>query len=158
MIVDVGDEEQVTDTMTEVAGQYGRLDSCFANAGYSTPPAALLDTSLADFRAATRVDLDGAFTTLREAARRMVAAGIGGSLVATLSMSVLRGMACNYAYAASKAALVAVIKGSGGCARTPWDPGQCAAAELDRERRHRQPVRRRDVHPQGPAACRCGAR
>ena len=78
--------------------------------GYSTPPAALLDTSLADFRAVTRVDLDGAFTTLREAARQMVAAGNGGSLVATSSMSVLMGMARNYAYTASKSALVAIVK------------------------------------------------
>ena len=110
MTVDVGDEQQVIEAMTEVAGRFGRLDSCFANAGYSTPPAALLDTSLADFRAVTRVDLDGAFTTLREAVRHMVAAGNGGSLVATSSMSVLQGMARNYAYTASKGALVAIVK------------------------------------------------
>jgi NAD(P)-dependent dehydrogenase (short-subunit alcohol dehydrogenase family) len=110
MTVDVGDEQQVTEAMAEVAGRYGRLDSCFANAGYSTPPAALLDTTLADFRAVTRVDLDGAFCTLREAARHMIAAGQGGSLVATSSMSVLMGMARNYAYTASKSALVAIVK------------------------------------------------
>lgn len=110
MTVDVGDEQQVIEAMAEVARRCGRLDSCFANAGQAPPPAALADTSLADFRAVTRVDLDGAFTTLREAARHMIAAGNGGSLVATSSMSVLMGMARNYAYAASKAALVAVVK------------------------------------------------
>ena len=110
MTVDVGDEQQVTEAMAEVAGRYGRRDSCFANAGYATPPAALLDTTLADFRAVTRVDLDGAFCTLREAARHMIAAGQGGSLVATSSMSVLMGMARNYAYTASKSALVAIVK------------------------------------------------
>jgi NAD(P)-dependent dehydrogenase (short-subunit alcohol dehydrogenase family) len=110
MIVDVGDEQQVTDAMADVAGRYGRLDSCFANAGLSRPPTALVDTSLADFQAVTRVDLDGAFVTLREAARHMIAAGHGGSLVATSSMSVRFGMARNYPYAASKGALVAIVK------------------------------------------------
>lgn len=110
MTVDVGDEQQVIGAMAEVAGRFGRLDSCFANAGQAPPPAALVDTSLADFRAVTRVDLDGAFTTLREAARHMIAAGNGGSLIATSSISVLMGMARNYAYTASKAALVAVVK------------------------------------------------
>jgi NAD(P)-dependent dehydrogenase (short-subunit alcohol dehydrogenase family) len=110
MTVDVGDEQQVASAMAEVAERHGRLDSCFANAGFAHPPTALVDTSLADFRAVTRVDLDGAFSTLREAARHMIAAGNGGSLVATSSMSVLMGMARNYAYTASKGALIAVVK------------------------------------------------
>ncbi len=110
MTVDVGDEQQVTDAMSQVAERYGRLDSCFANAGIAHPATAVTDTHLADFRAVTRVDLDGAFATLREASRHMIAAGHGGSLVATSSMAVLQGMARNYAYTASKAALVAIIK------------------------------------------------
>lgn len=110
MTVDVGEEQQVIEAMAEVARRYGRLDSCFANAGHSLPPTALVDTSLAEFRAVTQVDLDGAFATLREAARHMIAAGNGGSLVATSSMSVRFGMARNYAYTASKAALVAIVK------------------------------------------------
>ena len=110
MTVDVGDEQQVAEAMAEVARRFGRLDSCFANAGIGAPPAALTDTTLADFRAVTRVDLDGAFVTLREAARQMIAAGHGGSLVATSSMSMLMGMARHYAYTASKGALVAIVK------------------------------------------------
>lgn len=110
MTVDIGDEQQVADAMAEVARRCGRLDSCFANAGHAPPPTALVDTSLADFRAVTRVDLDGAFTTLREAARHMIAAGNGGSLVATSSMSILMGMSRNYAYTASKGALVTIVK------------------------------------------------
>jgi NAD(P)-dependent dehydrogenase (short-subunit alcohol dehydrogenase family) len=110
MTVDVGDEQQVTDAMSQVAERYGRLDSCFANAGFAHPATAVTDTHLADFRAVTRVDLDGAFVTLREASRHMIAAGHGGSLVATSSMAVLQGMARNYAYTASKAALVAIVK------------------------------------------------
>jgi NAD(P)-dependent dehydrogenase (short-subunit alcohol dehydrogenase family) len=110
MTVDVGEEQQVAEAMAEVARRYGRLDSCFANAGISRPATPLVDTSLDDFRAVTRIDLDGAFVTLREAARQMIAAGHGGSLVATSSMSVVFGMARHYGYAASKSALVAVVK------------------------------------------------
>lgn len=110
MVVDVGDEDQVGQAMREVVSKHGHIDSCFANAGLSLPPVPLIETSLADFHAVTRVDLDGAFVTLREAARHMIDAGQGGSLVATSSMAVLMGQARNYAYTASKAGLVAIVK------------------------------------------------
>ncbi|KJE23331.1 dehydrogenase of unknown specificity, short-chain alcohol dehydrogenase like [Frankia torreyi] len=107
---DVGDEDQVVATMAEVAATFGRLDSCFVNAGVASQFHPLLETSLAEFREVTRVDLDGAFVTLREAARAMVRFGNGGSLVATSSLAVLQGQARAYSYGASKAGLTAMIR------------------------------------------------
>jgi NAD(P)-dependent dehydrogenase (short-subunit alcohol dehydrogenase family) len=109
MRVDVGDEQQVVAGMAEVVERFGRLDSCFANAGIGAARKPLVDTTLEDFHRITRIDLDGAFVTLREAARHMIELGNGGSLVATSSLAALMGQAGGYAYAASKGALVAIV-------------------------------------------------
>jgi NAD(P)-dependent dehydrogenase (short-subunit alcohol dehydrogenase family) len=108
--VDVADEAAVVDATAQLVAEHGRLDSCFANAGMEGGRKSLLDTSLADFHQITRVNLDGAFVTMREAARHMVELGNGGSIVATSSLSVLFGQAGGYAYTASKGALVSMIK------------------------------------------------
>lgn len=110
MQVDVGEEDQVAEALAEVVGRFGRLDSCFANAGVESNRKPLVETSLADFRRITRINLDGAFVTLREAARHMIELGNGGSLVATSSLSVLMGQAGGYAYTASKGGLVTIVK------------------------------------------------
>jgi NAD(P)-dependent dehydrogenase (short-subunit alcohol dehydrogenase family) len=108
--VDVADEAAVVQAFADVVDRFGRLDSCFANAGVGSDGAPLIDTSLDQFRRVTRVNLEGAFVTLREAARHMVNLGNGGSLVATSSLAVVMGQARGYAYAASKGGLVAMVK------------------------------------------------
>jgi NAD(P)-dependent dehydrogenase (short-subunit alcohol dehydrogenase family) len=110
MQVDVGEEAAVREAMLAVVERFGRLDSCFANAGVGSGRKPVIDTSLEDFHRITRVNLDGAFVTLREAARQMIALGNGGSLVATSSLAALQGQAGGYAYAASKGGLVAIIR------------------------------------------------
>jgi NAD(P)-dependent dehydrogenase (short-subunit alcohol dehydrogenase family) len=110
MRVDVSDEAVVTAAFEQLVAEAGRLDSCFANAGVSSGRQPLVQTSLEDFHRITRVNLDGAFVTLREAARHMIAAGNGGSLVATSSLSALMGQPGRYAYTASKGALVSIVK------------------------------------------------
>ena len=95
--VDVGDEIQVVTAMAELVAEFGRLDSCFANAavagGHSNPPFA--ESTLEQWRAVTRVNLDGVYLTLREAARHMIAQGTGGSLVGTASIAVEFGSPAN---------------------------------------------------------------
>jgi NAD(P)-dependent dehydrogenase (short-subunit alcohol dehydrogenase family) len=110
MRVDVGDETAVGAAMEQIVAEHGRLDSCFANAGAPAERKALTDTTLDDFHRVTRVSLDGAFVTLREAARVMIGAGNGGSLVGTSSLSARMGQAGGYAYTASKGALIAMIQ------------------------------------------------
>lgn len=107
---DVGDEEQVAQAMERTVETFGRLDSCFANAGIGGAGSRFVDTELSEFRRVTRVDLDGAFLTLRAAARQMLAQGEGGSLVGTSSLAARQGQPRGQAYAASKGALVSMIK------------------------------------------------
>ncbi|PXY33152.1 2-deoxy-D-gluconate 3-dehydrogenase [Prauserella coralliicola] len=108
---DVGDEEQVDAAMERVTGHFGRMDSCFVNAGVTGVPARLVDTELSEFRRVTRVDLDGAFLTLRAAARVLVAQGEGGSLVATSSVAARQGQPRGHAYAAAKGGLISMVNG-----------------------------------------------
>jgi len=107
---DVADEQAITDAMARVRQTWGRLDSCFANAAVDGPFVGLLDTSLEDFRAVTAVNLDGAFLTLREAARQMIEVGDGGSLVVTSSIGARQGMPRQLPYAASKGAVISLVK------------------------------------------------
>jgi NAD(P)-dependent dehydrogenase (short-subunit alcohol dehydrogenase family) len=107
---DVGDEAQVEAGFAETIEHFGRVDSCFANAGVSGSGAKFVETSLEEFRRVTRVNLDGAFLTLRAAAAHMVERGGGGVLVGTSSVSAVHGAPRGQAYAASKAGLTAMIK------------------------------------------------
>lgn len=106
---DVTDEPAVTATMERIRDEWGSLDSCFANAGVRGTFTPTLDTSLAEFRSVTAVDLDGVFVTLREAARQMIAVGRGGSLVGVSSLGAFQGMPRQPAYAASKAGVTALM-------------------------------------------------
>lgn len=107
---DVADEQAVTASFAETLERFGRVDSCFANAGVGGSGTRFVETSLADFRAVTRVNLDGAFLTLRTAAAHMVERGGGGVLVGTSSVSAIHGAPRGQAYAASKAGLTAMIR------------------------------------------------
>lgn len=108
-IADVGDEDAVIAAMGATLDALGSLDCCFANAGVGgfTP---FLDMSLAEWRRVTRVNLDGAFLTLREAARHMVSRGEGGSLVAISSVSALDGAPRMEHYASAKAGLLSLMQ------------------------------------------------
>jgi NAD(P)-dependent dehydrogenase (short-subunit alcohol dehydrogenase family) len=105
---DVSDETAMRDAMALVREELGRIDACFASAGTGGDVSPLVDTSLESFRSVTRVNLDGVFLTFREAARHMIETG-GGSLVAISSLGARQGMPRQYGYAASKAAIIALV-------------------------------------------------
>ncbi len=107
---DVADEAAVTHGMARTLEALGKVDALLANAGRSGSGASVLDVSLEEWRAVMRVNLDGAFLCLREAARHMVERGEGGALVAVSSVSAIHGAAGNDAYGASKTALLALCR------------------------------------------------
>lgn len=112
--VDVADEQAVVDAMAETERAFGRIDSCFANAGvgFGAPSFPEMDTDT--WRKNMVVNLDGAFWTLREAAKSIVArakAGEpGGSLVGVASLAAIEGAARNQAYAATKGGLISMLR------------------------------------------------
>jgi NAD(P)-dependent dehydrogenase (short-subunit alcohol dehydrogenase family) len=109
--VDVSDEEQVVTGFAEVVSELGRVDACFANAGVPGGGTPFVDQTIERWRRVLAVNTEGAFFTLREAARHMVQRGDGGSLIGVSSVSAIHGAPTNQAYAASKAGLLAIMRG-----------------------------------------------
>ena len=107
---DVSDEEAVVRTFASVVESFGKVDSLIANAGIGGG-APFPHMSLAEWRRVMAVNLDGAFLCFREASRHMVERREGGSLVAVSSTSAIDGAPMMQHYAASKAALLAMIRG-----------------------------------------------
>lgn len=107
---DVSNEDEVEAAMGQTVERFGRLDSCFANAGVGGAGTRFLETSLSEFRRVTDVNLDGAFLTLRAAAGRLVEQGQGGSLIGTASLAAVQGQPRGQGYAASKGGLISMIK------------------------------------------------
>ena len=108
---DVGEESSVQAAFAATLEQFHRVDSCFVNAGVRGSGNPFVETSLEEFRQVMRVNLEGAFVTLREAAAHMTERGGGGVLVGTASVSSLHGTPRGQAYSASKAGLTAIIRG-----------------------------------------------
>lgn len=111
--VDVADSRAVTGAMQECVEVFGRVDAVFANAGIGLGTK-FLDLRDDDYHSVLRTNLDGVVWTLREAARHMTeraeAGDPGGSLVAVSSLSAIEGAARSEAYAASKGAILAVVR------------------------------------------------
>jgi NAD(P)-dependent dehydrogenase (short-subunit alcohol dehydrogenase family) len=108
--MDVTDERSVEAALDRVVAQHGRLDICVANAGISPTLTSVAELDLAVWERVIAVNLTGAFLTLRGAARRMLAAGNGGRLLATSSVGGLRGGAGGAAYCATKFGLRGLIE------------------------------------------------
>ncbi len=116
VVCDVGDREAVMASMAETVGELGRVDSCFVNAGVGGAAPSFLEMTPDEWRRVLRVNLDGAFYTAQEATRHMVERftdgdTAGGSLVFTTSGSAYFGQQRGQHYGASKAGLIAMMRG-----------------------------------------------
>ena len=112
---DVGDEAAVVSAMRDTVDELGRIDSCFVNAGIGGRADSFIGMSSDEWRRVTRVNLDGAFFTSREAVAHMVERfdggdTAGGSVVFTSSGSALFGAQSGQHYGATKAALLSMTK------------------------------------------------
>jgi NAD(P)-dependent dehydrogenase (short-subunit alcohol dehydrogenase family) len=113
-VVDVSQEDQVREGMDEAVAAMGRVDSVFANAGvgYGAPSFVEMKTEI--YRKTLAVNLDGVFFTFREACRHMVerakGGDPGGSIVGIASLAAIEGAARNQAYAATKGAVISMMK------------------------------------------------
>ena len=73
MVCDVSDQTAVKKAFGQTLTQFGRVDSCFANAGVSgrSASASFVDMPPEEWRRVMDVNLDGAFYTLQAAAKHM---------------------------------------------------------------------------------------
>jgi NAD(P)-dependent dehydrogenase (short-subunit alcohol dehydrogenase family) len=112
--VDVASEQQIIAGYEDVIKQFGRIDCVVANAGLPPPRGTTFEQSTQDYLSFIDISFHGAFYTLREGARHMVkraeAGEPGGSLIFCGSLSMFKGLPGKAPYAASKAAMGAVIR------------------------------------------------
>lgn len=112
--VDVSNEQAIIDGYDQIISDFGRVDCVFANSGASPRYNSVFDMPTSHWHEFQSVALHGAFITLREGARHMVAraeAGEpGGSLVACGSLSLFQGLPGKMEYASSKAGIAATIR------------------------------------------------
>jgi NAD(P)-dependent dehydrogenase (short-subunit alcohol dehydrogenase family) len=111
--VDVSAETEVVEGMRAAVAEMGRLDCVVANAGFATQ-ARFTEMTAATYHSLLNVNLHGAFYTLREAAKHMVArsqAGDpGGSLILCGSGSIYQGVPTMAHYGTAKGALNSLAK------------------------------------------------
>ena len=108
---DVADEDSVAAAVSQTVERLGRIDICVANAG-TNGLGQLQDLSLGEWRRVVSVNLDGAFLTMRDCSRQMIEQGDGGAMVAISSTSAIHGAPANPHYAASKTALLGLVRSS----------------------------------------------
>lgn len=106
---DVADEGQVETAMASTLGQFGRIDAMVANAGTSGR-SAFAEMTLDEWQSILTVNLDGAFLCLRAASRELIRQGEGGALLGISSVSALHGAPGQEHYAASKTAVLAMMR------------------------------------------------
>jgi NAD(P)-dependent dehydrogenase (short-subunit alcohol dehydrogenase family) len=112
--VDVASEEAVVAGVAAVVERFGRLDFCAANAGIGGG-GPFEEMTTEKWRRVTTVNLDAVFWTFREAVKPMIkqaeAGDPGGSLLVTSSTSAVHGAPRNQAYAATKGAVLSMVRG-----------------------------------------------
>lgn len=120
LVADISDEKQMQAAFARVAGQFGRLDFVFANAGINGTWAPIDELGYADWNQTMAINLGGTFLTLHLAVPLMTERG--GSIAITSSINGTRTFttAGASAYATTKAGQLAL--------------GQMAALELAKHR------------------------
>jgi NAD(P)-dependent dehydrogenase (short-subunit alcohol dehydrogenase family) len=101
---DVGDEDAVVAAVSGAVDELGDVHLAVVNAGIGGS-APILELETAEWDRVMRVNLRGAFVTLRECARAMVGRKVAGSIVTVTSVSGFLVERRMVHYSASKAAL-----------------------------------------------------
>jgi hypothetical protein len=146
--LDATDIPRCGDVVDELADRLGGLDVFVNNAGTGSSTLAV-DLTFDDWRTVIATDLDGPFVCLQRAARRMVAAGGGGRLIAITSVHEHAPRVGSAAYDAAKHGLGGLMKtlalelGEYGITANSVAPGEIATPMTGQEdedpRRNRRP-------------------
>ena len=114
-LCDVSDAASVNSAMAATLERFGRVDGCFANAGIGGGGRhAFIDRTEEEWRKMFATNLDGVFHVFQAAARHMTERATAGNpfgrLVATSSLASIFGTARAEHYAATKAAINALVR------------------------------------------------
>ena len=107
--VDLLKPDDITRAMDEALTSLGGVDVLVNSAGiFKLIP--LLDITVEDWNTMFSINTRAMLTTMQSAARSMIDAGTGGSIINLASMAAKKGGAMEGHYAASKAAVVALTR------------------------------------------------
>lgn len=107
--LDVTSEPEWESVVADTVGRHGRLDVMMNNAGIFQP-AQMVNTSLEMWDRTVAINQTGVFLGMRTAAKAMIEAGNGGSIVNTSSIAGLEGGFGAVAYGATKWAVTGMTK------------------------------------------------
>ncbi len=132
-ICDVSDRKSVEAAFAATLAEFGRVDACFANAGIGGGGRrAFVERSEEEWRGMFAANLDSVFHVFQVAARHMVERAQGGDafgrLVATSSTASIFGAARNEHYAATKAAVNALVRARSSSPATASPPTRSCRA------------------------------
>jgi NAD(P)-dependent dehydrogenase (short-subunit alcohol dehydrogenase family) len=136
--LDVSDLEHCGDDIDDMCEQLGGIDVFVNNAGTGGATPAL-ELSLSQWRHIVATDLDGAFVCMQRAARRMVAGGTGGRLIAVTSVHEHQPRVGASPYDAAKHGLGGLMKtlalelGEHGITANCVAPGEISTPMTDQE-------------------------
>ncbi|CAN6169199.1 unnamed protein product [Urochloa humidicola] len=113
---DVTDEAQVAAAVDLAVARHGKLDIVFNNAGIvgSLARPAVRSLDLGNFDRVMAVNTRGVMAGVKHAARVMVPAGRGGSIICTASVAGVLGGGTPHPYNVSKAAIIGVVRAVAG--------------------------------------------
>jgi NAD(P)-dependent dehydrogenase (short-subunit alcohol dehydrogenase family) len=110
-IADVGDETQVAAAFAGIDARFGAIDGILSNAGVAIPEALIHEETIETWDTVIRINLRGTFLCLREAVKRLMARGSGGSVVCTASIVATNAIVGGTnAYTASKGAILSLVR------------------------------------------------
>jgi NAD(P)-dependent dehydrogenase (short-subunit alcohol dehydrogenase family) len=106
---DVGAEAEVEAFISRAVEAFGGLDAIYANAGISGGLVPLAEQTVEHWQEVLRINLIGAFLTIKHAAPLMVKQR-AGSIICTASVAGLRANAGGNPYSASKAGVISLAQ------------------------------------------------
>ena len=112
LVKDVSSEADVESFIQAAVDHHGGLDIVYANAGISGGLRPYDDITAQDWMNILSINLIGAFLAIKYAARVMVPAQRGGSIICTASVAGLRSGAGGPPYSASKAGVISLVQTS----------------------------------------------
>lgn len=108
-VCDVTDPDAIDTAMSATIKRFGRLDSCFANAGGSGVRKPFIDHTPGDWQSTIDLNFNSVTATMQAATRQFLAQGEGGKLVVSSSIAALMGIPGG-GYSATKAAVSGLIR------------------------------------------------
>ena len=109
-ICDVTDEKQVEEAFQATVDAFGKVDSCFANAGGAGERGLTHQIDMNNWRGVIDLNLNSVLMTFRAMTQHLLDRKAPGKLIATSSVAALMGTGYQASYSTTKAAVVGLVR------------------------------------------------